>query len=41
LTTGSPTSTPSSSPWSICTLENQTVGERAITRAVTGRISDG
>ena len=34
--TGWLTRTPSSEPLSILTLEYQTVGERAITRAVTG-----
>ena len=36
LTTGSSTSTPSPLPTSIVTSANQTVGERAITRPVTG-----
>ncbi len=36
LITGSSTSTPSSLPTSIVTAECQTVGERAITRPVTG-----
>ena len=36
LITGSSTRTPSPSPRSIVTVEYQTVGERAITRPVTG-----
>ena len=36
LTTGSSSPTPSPEPTSIVTSENQTVGEREITRPVTG-----
>ena len=36
MITASLTSTPELEPWSIVTVEYQTVGERPITRAVTG-----
>ena len=40
-TTGSSTRTPSLDPLSIVTVEYQTVGERPITRAVTGSVPSG
>ncbi len=40
-TTGSSIRKPSLDPWSIVTVEYQTVGERPITLAVTGSVPSG
>ncbi|MFM9022420.1 MAG: hypothetical protein ACKOK7_01505 [Solirubrobacterales bacterium] len=36
MTTGEPTSMPRELPWSMVTVENQAVGDWAMTRALTG-----